>query len=266
MIRALIDKFFIKQPRVRAWITRLIYGARDREMTIFGTPFTINSLSENGYVRAAKKIKGSSLLRDEVSVLITLATLIVPGDTFIDVGANVGLFCGTLSRINRVFGHVLVRFYAYEPHPDTFQRLLKNTADKKIVARNCALSDSKGEAEFVEGAVSHVFTHASRSSAYVLPTRRRKVCTVRLADEEIEGDSLIVKIDVEGHELAVLEGARQMFEQARVKAVYLDGYAEEEKVEQFLRHFGFVFLNARSSNPFERSDFSLLAISPKCAL
>jgi FkbM family methyltransferase len=261
MIRALIDKLFIKQPRVRIWVTKLIYGVRDRGITIFGTPFTVNSLSENGYVRAAAKIKGSSLLEDEVAVLISIATLLDPGDTFIDVGANIGLFCGTLSRINQLFGQLVVRFYAYEPHPETFRRLTKNTAGKDIVVRNCALSDSAGEAEFVEGAVSHVFTHASRPSPYILPRRRRKVRTVRLADEAIDGESLILKIDVEGHEFAVLEGARQLFECSRVKAVYLDGYSEKPKVEEFLRSFGFIFLNGRTSKPFEADGFSLLAIN-----
>jgi len=260
MIRRLIDKLFIKQPRVRIWVTKLIYGTRDRHITVFGTPFTVNSLSENGYVRAAAKIKGSSLLEDEVAVLISIATLLDPGDTFIDVGANVGLFCGTLVRINQLFGQRVVRFYAYEPHPETFHRLTNNTADKGIVVRNCALSDSAGEVDFVEGAVSHVFTHASRPSPYVLPTRRRKVRTVRLADEVIDGESLILKIDVEGQEFAVLEGARQFFERSRVKAVYLDGYAERQKVEQFLRDFGFTFLNGRTSKPFETGGFSLLAI------
>jgi hypothetical protein len=77
----------------------------------------------------------------------------------------------------------------------------------------------------------------------------------------IDGESIILKIDVEGHEFAVLEGARQLFERSRVKAVYLDGYAERQKVEQFLRSFGFVFLNGRTSEAFEADGFSLLAIN-----
>jgi len=155
-----------------------------------------------------------------------------------------------------------VRFYAYEPHPDTFRRLDANARKNGITVRNVAASDHAGELEFVDGAVSHVFTVAERSSAYNLPNKRYRVSSVRLDEEPVEGDSMILKIDVENQELAVLQGAQKWFERQRVKAVYLDGYADKEQVEEILRRFGFRFLNGCTLMPFTPGDFNLLAVRP----
>jgi FkbM family methyltransferase len=262
MIRRIIDRFFIKQPRLRSRVTRLFYGDKDREVDLFGSRFVINSLRENGYVRAAHKMRFSSLLSDEVSVLLSLATLLRPGDSFVDVGANVGLFCCTLNRINRLGSEPVVRFYAYEPHPDTFRRLKMNTDGTGVTARNVAASSQNGELEFVDGAVSHVFTLAERASSYNLLDQRRRVPSIRLDSEPVEGNSIVLKIDVENQELAVLEGARNWFELERVKAVYIDGYADQQQVESFLLGFGLRFFNGRSLKPFTKGDFSMLAVSP----
>jgi hypothetical protein len=102
MIRFLLDRYFIKQPQLRAVVTKLLYGKRDREVNIFGCQFVLNSLRENGYVRAVRKMEYSSLLRDEVGVLLSLSMLLQDEDAFVDVGANVGLFCCTPSRKNRL--------------------------------------------------------------------------------------------------------------------------------------------------------------------
>jgi len=260
MIRTLIDRYFIKQPRLRAAVTTLLYGRKDREVDIFGSHFIINSLRENGYLRAVRRIESSSLLRDEVSVLISLSLLLRPGDTFVDVGANIGIFCRTLSRINLFFAKPVVRFYAYEPHPDTFQRLKKNVSGTAIIARNTAVSDHSGELDFVDGAVSHVFTLSERSSAYNLESVHKRVPCVRLDEESVEGGFIILKIDVEQQELAVLKGARKWFEAGRVKAVYLDNYADEKEVDSILRRFGFSLLNGRMAELPFMTGFGLLAI------
>lgn len=71
-----------------------------------------------------------------------------------------------------------------------------------------------------------------------------------------------MKIDVEGQEFAVLNGAKLFFEQKRVKAVYLDGFKNERSVIDFLKGYGFSFFDGRT---LEKTDgmsvFSLLAIS-----
>ncbi len=258
----LIDRLIIKQPRFRSAITRLLFGSDDREVDLLGHRFLVNSLRENGYVRAARRAGFSSLFRDEASVIISLSAVLRPGDTFVDVGANIGLFCCLLTRMNRLPTTPPVRFYAYEPHPDTFRRLQVNASRAGVISRNLAVSDKEGELEFVDGAVSHVFTRADRASAYNIENDRSRVRAVRLACEPVEGNSIVLKIDVEGQEMAVLEGAREWFESRRVKAVYLDGFRDEDTVEDFLRRFDFELLNGRSMEPFWQGEFSLLAVDP----
>ena len=259
-ISYLIDRLVIKQPRFRSAITRLIYGNRDLSVDLFGTNFIINSIRENGYFRAFKKSLTSSLFRDEASVLISLSSILQPGDTFIDVGANIGLFSCVLSRRNSLARNLPTLFYAYEPHPNTFERLRLNSAPLGIVCRNVAVSNKRGEEEFIDGAVSHVFTNVASASQYNIQTQRQHIKTVRLDEEKIEGNSIVIKIDVEGSELAVLQGATKLFESNRVKAVYLDGFKNEVEVESFLQRFNFAFFNGRTLERSKNHEFSLLAI------
>jgi hypothetical protein len=97
-------------------------------------------------------------------------------------------------------------------------------------------------------------------------TRGYSIPSVRLDEQPIRGDSIIIKIDVENQELAVLEGARGWFESRRVKAVYLDGIAEQKKVIDFLTSFGFLFFDGRSLMPYSKEHFGVLAISPANSL
>ena len=75
----------------------------------------------------------------------------------------------------------------------------------------------------------------------------------------IKGNSLVLKIDVEGQEKQVLDGALELFKSQRIKAVYLDGYKDDE-VEVFLKNHGFILLDVKSLSPTAGGLFSLLAI------
>lgn len=179
-INSFFDRYFIKQPRLRRWVTRIVYGDQNTDVNLLACRFTINSLRENGYLRASRKVTHCSLLRDEIGTLLTLAGLLAPGDTFVDVGANIGMFSCTLARRTRFHARGALRFYAYEPHPDTFRRLAINAAAAGVVARNFAVSNAPGTLEFVDGAVSHVFTRFEKANAYNLPDQRLSIPSVRL--------------------------------------------------------------------------------------
>jgi FkbM family methyltransferase len=254
----LLDRYFIKQPTIRKFVTRTLERDEDRDVTLFGTRLHINSLKEHGYLRAFRRSSYHSVLHDEAGALVTLSLLLCPGDTFVDVGANVGLFVCTLAR--RRFVSRDVRFYAFEANPDTFRRLSESARDLDIIACQRAISDRPGELEFISGAVSHVFTQAKQRSDYHFknqPTVR--VATQRLDDAGIEGDSLIIKIDVEGQELNVLNGATNLFDRDRVKAVYLDGYTDPA-VEAFFVARRFKFFDGRTLRPTVPSFPNLLAV------
>jgi FkbM family methyltransferase len=256
-VAGLIDRWFIKQPKFRRALTRLIVADHDLEVALFGTSIQINTRKEHGYFRAFRKVKSSSLLADEAGVIVSLATILEDGDTFVDVGANVGIFVATLARAQYVWP--ATRFYAFEANPDTYKRLCKTVTGLNVDTFELALSDHDGELTFVEGAVSHVFTAVAHATTYNIPNATRKVRCARLDTMPIHGDSIILKIDVEGQEEEVLRGAETFFAESRIKAVYLDGY-NSEKVPGMLRNWGFTFHDGRSLRPLAAPGFSLLAI------
>lgn len=250
-----IDRYFVKQPGVRRAVTLALEGNSERVMEVCGTPLTLNTVAEHGYLRVARMGERSSLLRDELPVILNLALLLDSRDTFVDVGANVGFYAKTLARLGGVSEEFCV--YAFEANPSTFRRLVQNLPDN-VRAQQYAISDTNGTLDFVEGGVSHLFhvAHPEHSGKTVtVPCRRLDAC-------DIQGDSLVVKVDVEGHEKPVLAGAKALFAAGRVKAVYVDGYTDKSIVPM-LKSFGFELRDGRTMRPSEGYPWSLLALNPE---
>ncbi len=133
-----------------------------------------------------------------------------PGRVSIDVGANRGIWTEMLRR----HSHAVL---AFEPNPKLFQELARRVGPG-AVALPYALSDSSGEAELRvprrrkgysnQGAtLAHDSLGSCPYGALAVPTRR--------LDEIETGDVGLIKIDVEGHELAVLRGATGLIARCR---------------------------------------------------
>jgi FkbM family methyltransferase len=258
-LMGLVDKHFIKKPRIRKILSMLIYGNKDNEICLFDTRLFINSIKENGYFRAAKYAQRSSVFKDEISPLINISNLISASSTFIDVGANVGLFSSTMARFQNIYPDLEI--HAFEANPDTFDRLQKTVAGTRIKIYNNAISNQSKDLEFVQGAVSHVFAVKEKANSYHYKNAATiKVAAKRLDSFEFNGNDLVIKIDVEGHELEVLEGAGKLLASKRVKAIFLDGYTSHSIVINLLTSHGFELFNGRTLLPLKEHDFSLLAI------
>lgn len=143
-------------------------------------------------------------------------------ELFVDVGANIGSY--TILAAGAVGSEVI----AVEPVAHTFSKLRDNILINGIESRvrmvNCGLSDFDGTIQFTAS----------------LDTMNR----VALADERIEtvdvtvttldgliGESLpaVIKIDVEGHEPAVLRGGSSVFGQPTLRAVLMETNGSGEK-------------------------------------
>lgn len=120
----LIDRFFIKKPLVRRFVTKLVAGNRERKVTLLAGDYVVHTVREHGLFRASKLARTCSLFRDELPVLIHLAGLLRDGDTFLDIGANVGVFAANIAGFRVLFPGL--RVYAFEPNPDTAARLRAN--------------------------------------------------------------------------------------------------------------------------------------------
>ena len=130
---------------------------------------------------------------------------------------------------------------------------------------NIGVSDKESELEFVAGSVSHVFTTVDNASKYNIMDRLTKIKCQPLDYFDIQGSSIVLKIDVEGQELKVLEGASSFFDEKRIKAVYLDGFTNQEECLNFLSQYNFSFFDGKRLTESDGNLFSLLAISEKLA-
>lgn len=130
-----------------------------------------------------------------------LKDLVDPDKNSIDIGANKGVYTYFLSQLSR---HV----FAYEPNPELVKFLVK-AVGSKISVYSIALSNEEGTATLSVPIVD-TFEYDQLGSLKQQDTREKiKAFTVPLKrlDDQEHTNVGFVKIDVEGHEEAVLEGA-----------------------------------------------------------
>lgn len=259
LLTHLLDRVVNQHPRFRLFIVKLFLPDRDVDIELHGSRLRINTRKELGFLRASKLAHSNWVLGHEVTVLTTLAFLLEPTDTFVDIGANVGLYASVISRAASVFPEM--RLYAFEPNPDTLKRLHQTHLAENVKIFGCALSDQEGELEFCEGAGSATFGVKHAESPFQIKSHTVRVKARSLDSISIEGDSIVLKIDVENHEAEVLKGARRLLHSGRVKAVYLDGYLDKT-IPALLRTLGFELFDGHTLERAE-SESSLLAIHVK---
>jgi FkbM family methyltransferase len=150
-------------------------------------------------------------------VLAEIERWLRPGDTFVDVGANVGLFAVLGGRRVGANGTVV----AVEPHPRVHAYLRENLALnglQHVQAHQVAVGAEAGQAFLSDRHADDQNALASDGTVAVsvvpLDTLLRDVGPIRL-----------LKIDVEGHELAVLRGASAVLQ--RCDAVLLELWGDE---------------------------------------
>ena len=244
-----------RYPRLRMALTRLFVPEREVEVQIFGAPLHISTREEIGLWRAAKMADDNIIFRDEAATLLNLALLLRPGDVFVDVGANVGLYSSVLSRYRQLFPET--KYVAIEANPATAQRLQQSVAGREVTVINMGASDRATELAFEPGVTSGVFRVVESGGA----NGAKRISCERLDALSLPPGDLVIKIDVEGHELPVLKGAARLFDEQRVKVVYLDGYTGKE-IPSLLQECGFDFFDGRTLERCASGapDYSLLAV------
>jgi FkbM family methyltransferase len=133
------------------------------------------------------------------------------GDTFIDIGANIGLMSLIAEKAVGKSGNV----WAFEANPKTFQILEKNldlNATNSIHTFECGLGDKK-ETKILYDNWS--INRGAASTVVKGENATETVISILTLDEVVVGQSIsvdMIKIDVEGMELEVLAGAQQTIE------------------------------------------------------
>jgi FkbM family methyltransferase len=210
----LLWRFVLTQPRVRRLIQSMFYPDHEVAVTVLGANLTINPQKELGYWRAARNQQSNVVFQDEVPQMTALMSLLTDDCTFIDCGANVGLWTCNVARLRAV--HPQLRVMAFEANPDTFERLQKSISSfDNVNAFCCALSDGERELQMFEAAASGSF--GVHYGSFQIAGSNRAIAAKPL-DAFTDGlNNLILKIDVEGHELEVLRGASASFRRGAMR-------------------------------------------------
>jgi FkbM family methyltransferase len=158
----------------------------------------------------------------------------------VDIGANEGIYAGRLAQLCQ-------RVHCFEPIP-WFAAALREKLPTTVIVHECALSNRNGDAELRIPYAGDVEMHGTSTLEQDNPlpgsTRVRTIpCQVRRFDDVVDEPVGFLKIDVEGHELAVLEGAERTLRQHRPIVLFESekrhSAAAPESVFRFLEARGY---------------------------
>lgn len=193
----------------------------------FTRPFGITRLpvTGGGYLKGFKNFSEfwmAGKLMPTPSEQALLSQYLRQRGVALDIGANMGVFSLMMGKMAP-----RVTIHAFEPVPDTFQRLETNIRKNSLKNVHChrfALSDTEGKATMAihpESAGRNRLElsrpRTDKQSVNVRSTTIDKFCQ-NMGIEEL----CFVKIDVEGAEPRVLAGATDMLAKRKIKCLLVE--------------------------------------------
>ncbi len=140
---------------------------------------------------------------------LCILTALRPGDTFLDVGANIGALSMLAAHAVGPRGRVI----AVEPNPDVYEQLLWHLSENRLTqvdANRIALSDREATMRLAVPIAGNTGAatlgalpsrHGERTDIHEVPARTGDDVFPSLPDAP-----LFIKLDIEGHEPAALRG------------------------------------------------------------
>jgi len=182
---------------------------------------------------------------------------------FVDVGANIGLMSLFVSRY-----FPLANIHAFEAHPETAvilrENLSLNSFSNNITVHSVALGSERSTVSISAD------LDANRGGASIVNEGQQPISVECFTMDEVLAESKVdlIKIDVEGYELHVLQGAKKIIEsQHPVLIIEIsqdrDGTDQTKAIWNFVQEMGFVVFKfkgtkERKSNLIKVSSFDQL--------
>ncbi|HAC65689.1 MAG TPA: hypothetical protein DCF68_19695 [Cyanothece sp. UBA12306] len=166
-----------------------------------------------------------------------------PGDTVIDIGANVGLITLYAAKLVGSSGKI----HAFEPQPNLVQLLKKSVTIneyEQVVIHQVALSDQDG--------IMNMQVPIDNSGAASLGKKKNKASytidvEVKNATQYLSSLNLdkirLIKIDVEGHEAIVLKGAKYFLESHKPDIILFEEHKKpllKQESVKFLQNMNYI--------------------------
>lgn len=160
--------------------------------------------------------------------------------TILDVGAHHGSYSQQLRA------HVPhARIFAFEPHPVTFQTLAQTAKTHNFTAINAAVSVTPGQFTLHDYAEGSGTEHATLTAGLIETLHHKQttrylvnVTTIDAFMAEQHLDVIdFLKIDTEGHELSVLQGAQAALQAQRIRLIQFEFGQMHAINHLFLREF-----------------------------
>lgn len=206
----LIDR--LRQSRMAQRVAR--WWVRNRQVRIMqgiGAGLSFNAGRSNPYYAFGT---------NELPVQEALACSLQPGQVFYDIGANVGFFTVIGARLVGPTGQI----YAFEPVPENAHAVRQNAASNgfhQVTVFEQAVAQASGRGELF---VSHYAGGATLSAADLPPDLKQSITVELVAIDDLIVQGLrppaVVKVDVEGAELAVFQGMAQTIATFRPLIIY----------------------------------------------
>ena len=169
-------------------------------------------------------------LVDFVKTVIAMY-FIHPNDTVIDVGAHVGRYSLLYSFLVGEKGKV----YSYEAHPTIFQSLENSIQNiPQIMARNLAVSNQSNALISMKIYPDEIVHECATVEPALMDEERMpgNTCLIEVPTQQLDDlvsnhsiqECSLIKVDVEGHEHAVIDGASNLLKQYKPIVIFEYGY------------------------------------------
>lgn len=197
----------------------------------------------------------------EIPIIEDILSEIDYGDTFFDIGANIGLYSCVISQ--KIGAENVI---AFEPSPPAYQKLQKNSEfNGNFHHFQIAISDTDDIIEFsvdigdAQSRRSTINTDSNSIDYEIQEVSSRKLRSMEKKQNIPSPD--IIKIDVEGAEFKVLNGMGKLLDSSDI--IYceihhqaLDGFnTDGEEIIEYLESSGFEVktLHQRGGNEFVKA-------------
>ncbi|MBB3903155.1 FkbM family methyltransferase [Methylobacterium brachythecii] len=197
---------------------------------------TIHARTSDGIARLVSYFGSKA---DEMFIFMQL--FLKPGDRFIDIGANIGTHSIMGAQLVGPGGMV----ESIEADPDTYRFLngnIQRNNISNITVHNRCVSNVSGISMF------NINKNSARNSLSVKGEKTIELQLIRVDEICDAGEIALLKIDVEGADYLVLQGADGLFQNDPPKAVIIERSEDTLKIESYLESHDYCLMDFDSQS------------------